>query len=56
MKNESMFVLTENGEGKWEEYDDTYDITIHCRSQKENERVTEIINDAAKILKEKRDG
>ncbi len=29
MKDESMFVLTEDGEGKWEKYDDAYDITIH---------------------------
>ena len=56
MKGETMFVLMENGKGKWEEYDDTYDITIHCRSREENERVMKIINEAAKILKEKREG
>ena len=47
---ETMFVLTENGEGKWEKYDDTYDIAIHCRSQEENERVMKIINAAAKSI------
>ena len=56
MKGETMFVLTENGVGKWEKYYDTYDITIHCRSREDNERVMKIIKEAAKILKEKRDG
>lgn len=56
MKDETMFVLTENGEGKWEKYDDTYDITIHCRNREENERVMKIINEAAKILKAKESG
>ena len=56
MKDETMFVLTEDGKGKWEKYDDTYDITIHCQSREENERVMKIINEAAKILKEKRSG
>lgn len=56
MKDETMFVLTEDGKGKWEKYDDTYDITIHCQSREENERVMKIINEAAKILKERRDG
>lgn len=46
-----MFVLTEDGEGKWEKYDDTYDITIHCRSKEENEQVMKIINEASKLLK-----
>lgn len=50
MKDETMFVLTEDGEGIWEKYDDTYDITIHCRSQEENERVMKIINAAAKSI------
>ena len=56
MNGETMFVLTEDGEGIWEKYDDTYDITIHCRSQEENERVMKIISEAAKTLKEKRGG
>jgi hypothetical protein len=53
MKDKTRFVLTENGVGKWEEYDDTYDITIHCRSREEREHVMEIIREAAKLLKEK---
>ncbi len=50
---ETMFVITEDGEGKWEKYDDTYDITIHCRSKEEKERAMEIINAAAKLIKGK---
>ena len=33
-----------NDDGVFEEYDDTYDITIHCESQKEQDRVIEILN------------
>lgn len=51
--SEKMFVLKENGDGTWEEYDDTYDITIHCRSQTEHDKVMSIIQKAASILKEK---
>lgn len=50
--SEKMFVLKENGDGTWEEYDDTYDITIHCRSQAERDKVMSIIQKAASLLKE----
>lgn len=51
MKDKTMFILTEDGEGEWEKYDDTYDITIHCRSKEENEQVMKVINEASKLLK-----
>lgn len=50
--SEKMFVLKENGDGTLEEYDGKYNITIHCRSQAERERVMLIIQKAASILKE----
>ena len=31
--------LYKNKEGYWDIYDDTYDITIHCTSQEEQEKV-----------------
>ena len=35
-----------NESGKWEFYDDTYDITIHCKSKEEQDRVFEMLQDA----------
>ncbi len=53
--SEKMLVLHENGDGTWEEYRDTYDITIHCRSQAEHDKVMAIIQKAAKLLKEEKE-
>lgn len=53
--SEKMLVLHENGDGTWEEYRDTYDITIHCRSQAEHDRAISIIQKAAKLLKEEKE-
>ena len=50
-----MLVLNKNGDGTWEEYRDTYDITIHCRSQAEHDKVMAIIQKAAKLLKEEKE-
>lgn len=36
-----LFALNENGVA--EEYDDTYDITIHCESEEEQDRVSKIL-------------
>lgn len=49
---EKMFVITENSEGKWEKYDDTWDITIHCKSEAEREKVMRVIQRAAKLIRE----
>jgi hypothetical protein len=46
---ETMFVLAEDGEGKWE----AYDITIHCRNQEEREQILKTINAVAKAIKDK---
>lgn len=41
-----QLIFDENGIAH--EYDDTYDITIHCESLEENERVMNILNAYAK--------
>lgn len=33
-----------NDEGVFEEYDDTYDLTIHCESAEEQEKVLKVLN------------
>lgn len=43
MSNEKELVLFCREDGKWAVYDDTYDITIHCESQQEQD-------DAVKML------
>mgnify|MGYP003421923339 CR=1 FL=1 len=35
--------LVENEEGAWELYDDSYDITIHCETEDEMNRVIDIL-------------
>lgn len=32
-----------NEAGEWEKYDDTLDITIHCRDEQENEKIRAIL-------------
>lgn len=32
-----------NEAGEWEKYDDTWDITIHCRDERENEKIRAIL-------------
>ena len=32
-----------NEAGEWEKYDDTWDITIHCRVEQENEKIRAIL-------------
>ena len=32
-----------NEAGEWEKYDDTWDITIHCRNEEENRLVREML-------------
>lgn len=41
--DESYVLLTINENGVAEEYDDTYDITIHCESEEEQDRVSKIL-------------
>lgn len=36
--------LIANESGTFEEYDDTYDITIHCESETDQEHVLQILN------------
>lgn len=40
MSDGMMFTQNENGE--WEEYNDAYDITIHCESAEEQEKILNI--------------
>lgn len=35
--------LVQNDAGKWEAYDDTYDITIHCESEEEQEKALSML-------------
>ena len=35
--------LVQNDAGEWEAYDDTYDITIHCESEEEQEKVLSML-------------
>ena len=39
-------VLFCNEDGKWELYDNTYDITIHCKSKEEQDKAIEMIHKA----------
>ena len=39
-------VLFCNEDGKWELYDNTYDITIHCKSKEEQDNAIEMIHKA----------
>lgn len=41
-----------NKDGVFEEYDDTYDITIHCKSKKEQENAIKILTNFARIKRE----
>ena len=36
--------LYQGEDGKWREYNDEFDITIHCESKEENEQFLELIN------------
>ena len=42
MSDSMLFTI--NAEGVAEAYDDTWDITIHCTSKEEHERVVEMMN------------
>lgn len=35
--------LVQNDAGKWEAYDDTYDITIHCESEEEQKKALSML-------------
>lgn len=39
-------VLFYNADGKWAAYDDTFDITIHCESQKEQDEAMAMLRKA----------
>ena len=36
--SKSELLLMQNDDGTWGEYDDTWDITIHCTFEQEHER------------------
>lgn len=44
MSNEKELVLFCREDGKWAVYDDTYDITIHCESQQEQDKAMELLH------------
>ena len=52
MKDVEGLVLFRNEHGKWEVYDDTYDITIHCRNQTEQDNAVEMLHKAQQTAKE----
>ena len=39
-------MLFYNADGKWAVYDDTFDITIHCESQKEQDEAMAMLRKA----------
>lgn len=43
INDDPYILLTINENGVAEEYDDTYDITIHCESEEEQDRVSKIL-------------
>lgn len=49
---EDRFLFYNDGNGKWEFYDSTYDITIHCKTQQEQDRAVELLHKAQNIAKE----
>ena len=46
MSNKKELVLFCRADGKWAVYDDTYDITIHCESQQEQDETMELLRKA----------
>lgn len=52
MSNEKELVLFCRADGKWAVYDDTYDITIHCESQQEQDKAMELLHRAQQTAKE----
>lgn len=53
--DDGNFLLMQNDDGTWGKYDDTWDISIHCTSEKEHERAVKIlqaINPIQQIVKE----
>lgn len=46
MANKEL-VLFYQSDGKWAFYDDTYDITIHCESQKEQADAVNLLENGA---------
>lgn len=46
MSNEKELVLFCREDGKWAVYDDTYDITIHCESQQEQDKAMGLLRKA----------
>ena len=49
MKELKMII---NADGVFEEYDDTYDLTIHCTSQEEQDEVLLRLNKTVETLEE----
>lgn len=43
-------------DGKWEEYDPTWDITIHCLSKEDMDNTCNTIKEGMKLLKEYKSG
>lgn len=48
MSDEGL-ILYQKPDGMFGIYDDTYDITIHCESQEEQDRVIEFLNSKKKL-------
>ena len=53
--SKSELLLMQNDDGTWGEYDDTWDITIHCTSEQEHERTVKVlqaVNSIEQIVKD----
>lgn len=50
MNEKDMFYICQNDDGTWSKYDDTYDISIHCKDQEERGRIMKVLDAAAKQM------
>lgn len=41
--SKSELLLMQNDDGTWGKYDDTWDVTIHCTSEKEHDRTVKVL-------------
>lgn len=49
MDEQPLTIMWNHETGQFEEYDDTYDITIHCKDEKESARVSNLMLIASQI-------
>jgi len=50
MNEKDMLYICQNDDGTWSKYDDTYDISIHCKDQEERDQMMKVLDAAAKQI------